>query len=309
MNVWTEEKLDQTAREELGEETERVKADLTSLKEWLSKSPHLQNVRKDDSKLLEFLRGCKFSLERTKEKIDLYNSCRAALPDWFQHWDPSSPIFQKFLNWGNLLPLPGYDKQGRQVVLIRPGKIVPAKATMEEVAMTSLAFLELINNENKQGQIRGLLLINDLADAGPQHALMMNPVTAKKFLTIIQEAYPARPQAIHFLNLPSAMETVLNMMQSFMKDKMRKRNKIHPKGDYSSLWEEVGKDVLPVEYGGTNMDLDTIHDQWKNRVNDNRDWLMLQSRYKADESLRPGKPRSYTDIFGIEGSFRKLEID
>ena len=30
----------------------------------------------DDAKLLQFLRGCKFSLERTKEKLDLYNSCR-----------------------------------------------------------------------------------------------------------------------------------------------------------------------------------------------------------------------------------------
>ena len=60
----------------------------------------------DDSKLLQFLRGCKFSLERSKEKMDLYNSCRspshpldqheprATLPDWFFPWDPSSPIFQ-----------------------------------------------------------------------------------------------------------------------------------------------------------------------------------------------------------------------
>ena len=33
----------------------------------------------DDAKLLQFLRGCKFSLERTKEKLDLYNSCRSKL--------------------------------------------------------------------------------------------------------------------------------------------------------------------------------------------------------------------------------------
>ena len=29
-------------------------------------------------------------------------------------------------------------------------------------------------------------------------------------------------------------------------------------------------------------------------------------RHKANESLRPGKPRSHADIFGIEGSFRRL---
>ena len=31
-------------------------------------------------------------------------------------------------------------------------------------------------------------------------------------------------------------------------------------------------------------------------------------RHKANESLRPGKPRSHADIFGIEGSFRRLDL-
>ena len=135
-----------------------LQEDLKALKSWLEKSPHLKNARQgaklsldsamstdlhflgfpvwslfsDDAKLLQFLRGCKFSLERTKEKLDLYNSCRskltwmlylifclegkckgrsdfrsgekngplrASLPDWFEPWDPSGPIFQKVLNF------------------------------------------------------------------------------------------------------------------------------------------------------------------------------------------------------------------
>ena len=41
--------------------------------------PNFRVFCSDDAKLLQFLRGCKFSLERTKEKLDLYNSCRSKL--------------------------------------------------------------------------------------------------------------------------------------------------------------------------------------------------------------------------------------
>ena len=41
-------------------------------------------------------------------------------------------------------------------------------------------------------------------------------------------------------------------MKSFAKEKMKDRLYVHPKGDLTALHEAVGKDVLPVEYGGTN---------------------------------------------------------
>ena len=50
-------------------------------------------------------------------------------------------------------------------------------------------------------------------------------------------------------------------------------------------------------------------DDWMKRVLENKDWFAEQTQYKSDESKRPGKPKSHADIFGIEGSFRKLDID
>ena len=34
-----------------------------------------------------------------------------------------------------------------------------------------------------------------------------------------------------------------------------------------------------------------------------------QTTYKSEENLRQGRPKLHADIFGIEGSFRKLDID
>lgn len=52
----------------------------------------------DDQWILAFLRGCKFSLERTKEKIDAYYTIKSALPEFFKNRDPMAPVAQDILN-------------------------------------------------------------------------------------------------------------------------------------------------------------------------------------------------------------------
>ena len=43
--------------------------------------------------------------------------------------------------------------------------------------------------------------------------------------------------------------------------------------------------------------------------NQNTDPSLYQTTYKSEENLRRGAPKLHADLFGIEGSFRKLDID
>ena len=45
--------------------------------------------------------------------------------------------------------------------------------------------------------------------------------------------------------------------------------------------------------------------QWRPILNDS----LHQTTYKSEENLRRGRPKLHADLFGIEGSFRKLDID
>jgi len=309
INRWSDEDLLEAAKKNLGEDQARLSQDLETIKNWIAKSPHLHSIKQDDEFLTMFLRGCKFSLEKTKEKLDFFFTVRGNLPTWFDNWDPRLPEIKNIIKAGIYIPLPGYDKHGRKVIVMRGGLSDPNTMKKDDEFKASTMLMECAMNGDKQAVIKGIVLLQDLEGMTVSHALSMTPAVAKKALTVWQDAYPSRPKALHFINMPPVMESIFKMFQTFQKEKMRERNHVHPVGDYSKVQEELGLEVLPPEYGGSNVSFSKLTEYWIDQMDRNRDWLMEQSKFKTDEKKRPGKPKLHADVFGIEGSFRKLEID
>lgn len=84
---------------ELNETPERLVSGLQTLREWIRQSPHL-HVRTDDQFLVTFLRGCKFSLEKAKQKFDLYYTVRSDMPEVMLNRDPLDEHLQTIIRLG-----------------------------------------------------------------------------------------------------------------------------------------------------------------------------------------------------------------
>lgn len=52
----------------------------------------------DDQRIMTFLRGCKFSLEKAKRKLDMYFTMRAAVPEFFDNRDVTRPELKEILS-------------------------------------------------------------------------------------------------------------------------------------------------------------------------------------------------------------------
>jgi hypothetical protein len=73
---------------ELNESTDQIARDLAAIKQWLSQSPHIR-ARDNDQHLIIFLRSCKYSLEKTKIKLELFYATRSR---WYAMMTEEDPI-------------------------------------------------------------------------------------------------------------------------------------------------------------------------------------------------------------------------
>lgn len=64
----------------------------------------------------------------------------------------------------------------------------------------------------------------------------------------MQEAYPVKLKEVHIVNVSPLVDTIINFVRPFLKEKIRQR--IHFHSNLESLYKFVPQKMLPKEYGG-----------------------------------------------------------
>ncbi|XP_060533690.1 alpha-tocopherol transfer protein-like isoform X2 [Cylas formicarius] len=255
---------------------------------------------------MTFLRGCKFSLEKTKRKLDMYFTMRTACPEFFSNRDINRPEMQEISKMGHVPPLPGLTPDGKRVIILRGKDKDVDTPNIADIAKLVLMIGDIRLSAEEQG-VAGDVYVLDASVATAKHFSKVTPSVIKKFLVCVQEAYPVKLKEVHVVNVSPLVETIVQWVKPFIKEKIR--NRIHIHSDFEALHSMVPKEILPEEYGGTAGKLQDFHDQWMKKLDEYGPWFKAQENIKADESKRPGKPTNYDDLFGLDGSFRQLTID
>jgi hypothetical protein len=293
-------------REELREpDADAIERDCGTIREWLEMQPHLPKDI-DDQRLKTFLRGCKFSLEKVKRKLDMYYTMRNAIPEFFADRDVLRPELSAILNYIQLAILPGLTPAGRRVTIFRGDeKSMPTPNVSDTMKLTFM--LGDIRLVEEQLGVGGDVIIFDASVATPAHFAKYTPAWVKKFLICTQEAYPVKLKEIHIINVSPLVDTIVNFVKPLLKEKIRQRIFFH--ADLESLYKYVPKSMLPSEYKGDGESIKIINEEWRKKLIEYGPWFKAQENSKANEALRPGSPKTSDDLFGMDGTFRKLTID
>ena len=72
----------------------------------------------------------------------------------------------------------------------------------------------------------------------------------------------------------------------------------------------ISIDSLPNESGGKAGTVKELFDEVIKTIELNSEYFIEDEKYKrVDESKRPGNAKNASELFGVEGSFKKLDID
>lgn len=278
-NFYSNEEAKQFAETNLGETEKNREDSIKKIRKWVQDNPKL-HAKTDENSILAFLRGCKFNLEKTQQKINNFYVMKSERSEWFQNRDPTLPNLRELIHLGVFVPLNTYH-EGKLVVIIRTAAHDPKKHKQDDVFKAGKMILDVAVKENFENvTIYGVSAIFDMKNVSLGHARQLPPSVVKKVVYAWQN-YHCRPKQLEFVNAPLYINVVLNIFKSFMSEKLKGRVRVHFSG-VESLHDVIPKDVLPVEYGGTNGTMQELIEYWTEKLDQYKEWFKEDEEYKAD---------------------------
>lgn len=298
----TEEQM-ATIMAEYGMTKASMARDVALIRDWLSKQPHLPADDVDDTLIERLLVRCKNSVVVAQRRLDDIYAVRSDLPEFYTGRDPLGPEMVRFLGAVGLCVMPRLTADLNRVSLIRLRDPDLDKFSVDSLIKASFMGQDIITREPPT---LGDMVVFDASGYTLAHAAGASPTLIRKAIAHVKRTYPARVTGIHVLFPPVFADRIVNIVKSFLPDKIASR--IHTHNTLESLWEHVPRDVLPKDYGGQERHSDELCDLWVKKLLSYREYFLHTERTRSNEALRQEKRKNNSNG-SLEGSFRKLDLD
>lgn len=292
-------------KQEFGEGPGDMQRCIRDLQNMLAASPYLPDPGNFDTKFLElFVVGCRMDMERARSKLENFCLARVRHRDLYEYRSLTEPPLNDLCNFIDIVSLPKLTDEGFRVTIFRIKAGYPESSA--DISMSVRAVLLICEARMRdEHRIAGDVFIYETSHVRSSLAARVATAVSavRRGTQLAQVAYPQRLKRIHVVGAPPFIMASLQLMRSFVNEKVRKRYLIHPK--IEDLLEYIPARVLPAEWGGEEVSIDVLAKKWRTRIDESREFL----RNLNEVCQRTPEKISDVDIYGTVGAFRKLDID
>ncbi|KAL0818350.1 hypothetical protein ABMA28_008828 [Loxostege sticticalis] len=273
------------------------------LHEWVKKQDHFIKKDFDRDYLERVIVRTKGSIERSKLRLDKICTARTLMPALFVNCNvkelPLLDIVEDAL-------LPRLTQDYYRVYFLRNVGQEFDKEFHPNYFRRVLYFLEYMY---KIDYVAGIVLVFDFRQMNHvAHLRSLPMVEVQQFLVMLIECYGLRMKGIHMISTSKVVHTLAGIFKQFLTAKIESRIHIHD--TLESLYEHVEKDILPKEYGGSEVSLSELHQKLRDIASSEKhmEYMKMMNAAGTNEAFR--RTDKYNEqVLGMPGSFRALRVD
>ncbi|CAK1542167.1 unnamed protein product [Leptosia nina] len=271
--------------------------DVAFIKEWIAKEPYLPQDL-DEFMIKKFLHSCYGSLEATKRCIDRFCSTRSQMPEVFTKRDPQAENVKTAFSVTRVCTY----KAGEDEILVHH---------YDDPELEHFCFYDILKTLTMQADHwfryhdvfpSGHIVILDMSSFSLKMVPKANVMFFRDFLLYLLEGLPVRVKKVFGINAPSYYDKLYSLVKPVLPAELC--DIIHFYHDFEGLHKHIDKKYLPAEYGGDATSVKVEDEDWKRKINENREMYLNDNLWKADLKLKPKG-----DGNSMNGSFRTLSID
>ncbi|XP_055677706.1 uncharacterized protein LOC129786607 [Lutzomyia longipalpis] len=281
------------------------KEDVMALKEWAD-SKKFYAAEFDELELIFFLCECEYDVEKAKKRITnatIFQS-RSSI---FQNMDFRSDELKAAMDTVLVSCLTLKDEIPGQLaiymrVLCEDAKLVNASNLIKVfISYSYLWFRSEVPPVNH-------ILIVDLDVVTLAHLGTLDLRTLRELSCFYNHFYFGTLMKVHLINVGPWIDRLLGLLKTTMGREFSEKICVHR--DASNLHEFMALGHLPKELGGDFLSFNQLHVGMKELLEKHADELMNKYKVHSSGFLQiHSAPHTEPDLFGVDGTFRQLEVD
>uniref|UniRef100_A0A2A4JNK7 CRAL-TRIO domain-containing protein n=1 Tax=Heliothis virescens TaxID=7102 RepID=A0A2A4JNK7_HELVI len=292
-------------RKELNLDQDAIDKMMQTFEDWIAKQNHFTRREFDKHFLETSIVHAKGSLEKAKRTLDKLCTLKTLLPTFFNKCD----AINEFSDISVCIvhgTMPILTKSNYRAYIV---KLTSANID-SNLLLDYSRFVVLMSEYIKKNDYSfGFTCVVDCRDVNILNFVTrINVIDLRNAMSVLMEGYGLRVNAIYVVSTSKAIDVFVTLLKQVVSHKVADR--IYVLKTVEAIHEHVAKEVLPKDYGGDQMTLKEVNENWKKVLSEKDNVSYFRSMFEARTNENYRLTATYNDeVLGMPGSFRSLNVD